>query len=70
MRPPSERPNNPRLALKSLSFAPRLTHQLRPCCTGQGLEIVHVLALIERDDLVHAANAELFPRRLGDHDEA
>jgi hypothetical protein len=37
---------------------------------GQGLGIVHVLALIERDDLVHAANAELFPLRLGDHDEA
>jgi hypothetical protein len=71
----SERTTNPRLALKSLSFFPKLTTQsyyfvLAVSCDfvriGQGRKIVHVLALIERDDLVHAADAELFPVRLGD----
>lgn len=64
MRPPSERTTNPRLALKSLRFLRNLLRQVTTLFSpsvatfriGQGLKIVHVLALIERDDLVHAAD--------------
>lgn len=75
MRPPSERTINPRFALKLLAVFPDVTRECYrsvPACRSRAVhfrqrhEIVERLALIERDDLLRAADTELLAVHLRD----